>query len=151
MGTLIELVVSIRYNLCRGPDMTSLGGIPLTSSLHCKRSAVTAAFCLLLSPQAGPFSLLSPHCVRTSLLSQVEPSRRHHSWSQGTSVLITGRLPRARLNTSQAPISCSESQGPRRKGGWYSLWFPGKIRRGMDFMVETWMLDGHLWVEVAGV
>lgn len=21
----------------------------------------------------------------------------------------------------------------------------------MDFMVETWMLDGHLWVEVAGV
>lgn len=71
-----------------------------------------------------------------SLDSQVEPSRRHRSRSQGASALITERLPRASLHASQALGICFESQGHRGKA--VGIAFSSMKNAEVDgFMVET--------------
>lgn len=106
--------------------------ILITLQEECGHSGFLSAL-----PSGQSLLAAEPTLCANSLDSQVEPSRRHHSQSQGTSVLITERLPRASLHASQALGICFESQGPQRKGSWYSLQFREKMRRWMDFMVET--------------
>lgn len=83
------------------------------------------AFCLLLSPQASPFSLLSPHCAKQKA-AFLEP--------EGISADHRGAA-RARLHVSQAPVSYSESQGHEGKVAGVGLGSWKNKEWGMDFTI----------------
>ena len=144
------VLVSVRCCLCRGTRVTSLGGTPLASQLQLQEkwahgsflfSAVLLGQCLLPAEPTLCANLPLPRSGAKQKAPLSEPrkigaNRRRAAWSQ--------------LTVSQAPVSCSESQGPRRRDSWCSLRFPGETGRGVNITVETWVLDGPLWAEVAG-
>lgn len=115
--------------------MTSLGGTPLASQLQLQEkwahgsflfSAVLLGQCLLPAEPTLCANLPLPRSGAKQKAPLSEPrkigaNRRRAAWSQ--------------LTVSQAPVSCSESQEPRRRDGWCSLRFPGEAGRGVNITV----------------